>query len=746
MKLKYIPKNVELFIQNLWIKKKIFQIQNIKTKKYYCLSMFPYPSGKLHIGHVRNYTIGDIISGYKRLKQYTVLNPIGWDSFGMPAENAANKKNVHPKLWTYDNIKNMKKQLKLLGFSFDWSREITTSKPNYYKWEQLFFIKLYKSNLIYKKKTFVNWDPVDKTVLANEQVVNGRGWRSNVVIKRKKINQWYLKITAYANELLNDLNILKNWPDKVKSMQVNWINKNIKYVIKLNIINSNIIFYITYKNVSDLNNINYIIFFKEYDHWTVIHNSYNKQLYIVNPVNNNKIFIFTSKSENKYNKKCYKEGRSDNLICKKKHEVIKHLKCNVIKYIYLRKLIFNKLKKKATFDLQDWCISRQRYWGTPIPIIYCIKCGVLPESERCMPIILPYIKNYNNRLLKSINCFNSTYCSKCNFIAYRETDTFDTFFESSWYYIKYLCKKNINKDILNLWLPVDQYIGGIEHATMHLIYARFFHKLMKDFNIITSFEPFSVLLTQGMVLMNGFKMSKSKGNIANQEKLIYKYGADTLRLFIIFAAPAEQSFEWNENGINGCKKFLAKIWQIAYNLRDIKLSKDNINFNYSIKEQKIILAYNNILFKINLILDKSYSFNVIVALLMSMLKIIDQIIIISDASKYLYRILSQSLIILLSPITPHVTNFIWTVVLKKKIYIINEFFPLKIYNKNNINIFELMILINNKFKIKIKINQEFNIKMMDQYILNNSVIKKTINNKKIKNIIYIKNKIINIIV
>ncbi len=765
MKYVYSPKDIESIVQKFWSKKKIFDIKNVTLKKkYYCLSMFPYPSGKLHIGHIRNYTIGDIISRYKRLNNYYVLNPIGWDSFGMPAENAAYYHKILPKEWVNKNIKCMKKQLKRLGFSFAWDRELVTSNSNYYKWEQLLFIKLYNSGLVYKKKTFVNWDPIDKTVLANEQVINGRGWRSRAKIERKKISQWYLKITKYSNRLLNDLAKLSGWPEKVKNMQKNWIKKKNGYEVIFNLHNSKYKIKIFLEKLELLHKILFITISDEHDFVDKIKEdknfNINKIIKIKNPIS--KVNILTYIKNNTREKRICEV----NFLNTDSHKLIKkNIKIPISKLSnifnnvnkkYLNLFFFRFLKKKNTikikkeFSLKDWCISRQRYWGAPIPIIYCDKCGIITEKIERLPVVLPDIRNkYENISLLNVKDFVATICPLCNSKAKRELDTFDTFFESSWYYIKYIShKSSIKSNDLNFWLPVDQYIGGIEHATLHLIYARFFHKLFNDFNIVKSEEPFVNLLTQGMVLKSGTKMSKSKGNIIDQELLIKQYGADALRLFITFVAPPKQSFEWNENGIQGCKKFLNKIWKITHKFKNINIH-NRINckiLNFENKHLKIINSFNDILEKIILIFEKNHSFNVVVALLMTLLNLLNKL----DLNEKIFQIIAkkilESLLIILSPISPHITHFLWSNILNKKTLIINENFPSKIENKKNKNdTFKLIIQINSKFKLIANINKTKKkdeiIKIVTQY----DCIKKILFEKTIKNIIYKKFKIINII-
>ncbi len=736
MYLRYIPKKVENFIQKKIYDGFIFnsQSKNFKDMKFYCLSMFPYPSGNLHMGHIRNYTIGDIISGYSRLNGFFVFNPIGWDSFGMPAENAAKNNNISPYIWTERNIIKMKKQLRRFGFSFNWENEIKTSDPNYYKWEQLFFIKLYKSGLVYRKIGFVNWDPIDKTVLANEQVIDNRGWRSGALVEKIKINQWYIKITDYADQLFDDLDLLSGWPVKVKDMQKNWIGRDTIFELSL-FDKSKFLFKIHFKNLFDILLIEKI----------EVSNSKTDFInqYVLNPITKKKISIVLNCDIlddhiiyfNKFDNINYRTGLDE-------LDILKYINIKLInKALFL--ILKNFLVSVYSYKLQDWCISRQRYWGTPIPFIHCDNCGIISENENKLPVILPNLNNIDNfnLSLEKIDSFYKVRCGICNRFATRETDTFDTFFESSWYYIKYLSSSFISSNLLNKWLPVDQYIGGIEHATMHLIYSRFFHKVMRDFGILSSNEPFIKLLTQGMVLMGGAKMSKSKGNIPDQEVLLEKYGADTLRLFVVFSAPSENSFEWQTNGILGSKKFLEKVWKegykyVGFDINDI-FNMSLLNYN----SRKLLFEYNKIIGSIKDILTRTYSYNVIVSFLMQLMHLINVV----DELKLRF-FLYKALLIILSPITPHITSFIWNYFLNQKTSIMFEDFPniVSLPDESKLEL-EVPVFINNKFKGKLAVNSFQNDLDLKKCILEHEEFSKTLKDKNIKEIIYKKNKVINII-
>lgn len=783
MKTEYIPKEIEIIVQTELYKNKAFSLKNIKNKiKYYCLSMFPYPSGKLHMGHIRNYTIGDVITRYKKMLGYHVFNPIGWDAFGIPAENAARDNNISPYIWTKKNIDCMKTQLKSLGFDFDWTREINTSDHKYYKWEQMFFIKLYESGLVYRKNAFVNWDPIDKTVLANEQVVDGKGWRSNVLIERKKISQWYINITRYADLLFDDLKKLINWPLKVKEMQKNWINKKLGFYIHFNIFQTKYSFSVFKENLFNFNDIIFIKMSCEDDLFEKIKNDIctsklNDVYYITveNPFNKTEIKIFfhdniklcieifnliTNSNLNENELICVDEfNNSKFFILKNKHFLVNKFSTlffklndadsNIILFKILKKR--NSIKIAYNYKLQDWCVSRQRYWGTPIPIIYCNKCGITTENIKSLPIKLPKIrkKNYINIELIYNKKFLTCVCNKCNKNATRESDTFDTFFESSWYYTKYICyKKNLNTKDLNMWLPVDQYIGGIEHANLHLIYARFFCKVMKDFEIISCDEPFNRLLTQGMILMGGSKMSKSKGNTVNQDFLISKYGADALRLFVMFLAPPEQSFEWNDNGILGCKKFLDKIWRMSF---------EYIHFSYeynisqilkdlNAKQHNFINSYNYIIDNLKNNIENRMVFNVVVSDLMKLGNLLNNFMYNDDIDKYLFFKILKNLIILLSPFAPHISYYIWTFMFKVNTDLAHEKFPAKIIIENNSEEnMNIALYINGKFKKMLSFKNNLNKESIIKLLTTNEILKQFFINKKITNIIYKEKKLINIL-
>ncbi|MBT5634246.1 MAG: leucine--tRNA ligase, partial [Gammaproteobacteria bacterium] len=635
MEEQYHPQQIEEAAQQFWAENETFLAKEDPNKeKFYCLSMFPYPSGKLHMGHVRNYTIGDVISRFQRMQGKSVLQPMGWDAFGLPAENAAIKNRVPPAEWTYQNMDEMRTQLQRLGYGYDWSREIATCRPEYYRWEQWMFTRLLKKGLVYKKNAIVNWDPVDQTVLANEQVVDGRGWRSGAVVERREIPQWFMKITDYADELLEGLDKLEGWPEAVRTMQANWIGRSEGLELEFGSDSSGEPLTVFTTRPDTLMGVTYVAvaaehplaveaaksspelqtFLEECSKMetseaametmekkgmalgvTVTHPitgdavpvwvanfvlmGYGTGAVMAVPAHDQRDWEFATKygieikpviraadtecadvSEAAYTEKglLYNSGQFDGLDFKGAFDAIAdHLQTE------------QKGSRKINYRLRDWGVSRQRYWGCPIPVVNCPDCGAVPVPEDQLPVVLPEDVDFDGvgSPIKKMPEFYETTCPQCGGKAERETDTFDTFMESSWYYARYASRDQESAMLderADYWAPVDQYVGGVEHAILHLLYARFYHKLLRDEGLVKSDEPFKNLLTQGMVLKDGAKMSKSKGNTVDPQALIDRYGADTVRLFIMFAAPPEQSLEWSDSGVEGAYRFLKRVWRLAY--------------------------------------------------------------------------------------------------------------------------------------------------------------------------------------
>ena len=657
MKESYFPQEIEKKWQKIWEDTKAFKTFDDSNKpKYYALSMFPYPSGKLHMGHVRNYTITDVIARFKKANGFNVLHPIGWDSFGLPAENAAMKHNADPETWTDENIAYMTKQLKMLGLSYDWDREVTTCKPDYYKWTQWLFLQLYKKGLVYKKEAAVNWCSECGTVLANEQVIDGKCWRCDSVVEKKYLSQWFIKITDYAEVLLEDLDKLTGWGDNVKTMQANWIGKSKGAIFKFPVIdapNGEKIEVPVYTTRPDtVFGITYLVVAPEYKDIEKLTTPDNKQsveeyranarkmteierlstervktgvplgTHCKNPFNGEifplwtadyalveygtgavmavpthdsrdfdfakkynmpmKIVIATKEIQEKLaqdeNYKLEKVSEEGGILINSGQ--FNGMNNNEAKKAITQWAVDNGFGEfKTQYRLRDWLISRQRYWGAPIPVVYCDKCGIVPVPEDQLPVLLPKDVDFSvagKSPITTSKTFKDTVCPVCGAHAVRETDTMDTFVCSSWYYLRYADAKNskecFNKDKVNHWLPVDQYVGGIEHAILHLLYSRFFTKALRDCGLLDFDEPFKNLLTQGMVLKDGSKMSKSKGNTVDPDEIFENYGADTARLFILSDSPPARDFDWSDAGVEGCYKFLNRVWRlIASNSKNITL-------------------------------------------------------------------------------------------------------------------------------------------------------------------------------
>ena len=837
---------------NIWEESKTFKVEKIKNKKkYYCLEMFPYPSGKIHMGHVRNYTLGDVVANYKRLKGFNVLHPMGWDSFGMPAENAAIQNNLHPKEWTNQNISTMKKQLKSLGFSIDWDREISTCDEKYYKHQQKYFIDLFNKGYVYKKESLVNWDPVDQTVLANEQVIDGKGWRSGANVIQKELSQWFFKITKFADELDNSLDNLNNWPEKVKIMQKNWIGKSKGCEIIFQLQNSNkreeklkvfttrpdTIFgasfiaiavdhplckefsknkdFIKFKNdcyktgnteesLAKTDKIGYKTLYLA-DHPFIK----NKKLpvYVANfvlmeygygaifgcPGHDQRDLDFARKynldvlpvilpynqDEKKFkiNKEAYTgEGKiinSDFLnglsINHGKNEVIKALEKN------------NQGKGKTTFRLRDWGISRQRYWGCPIPILYREDGKIIPVPEQDLPVKLPDDIDLSKpgNPLELHPTWKHTKCPETGMKALRETDTLDTFVDSSWYFLRFCSSNNKDNgysiDDVKYWMPVDQYIGGVEHAILHLLYSRFFSRAISQNTDIEIKEPFEGLFTQGMVChktyrnksgewvfpndvieVNGKKidknnkeeivegpsesMSKSKKNVIDPETVINLYGADSVRWFMLSDSPPERDIQWSDEGISGSYKFMQKIWNISETIsslsNDIKLNDDikniiNKNLNKLIKEVTFAI--------------ERFHFNVAVAKFYEFTNILSKLLIKEEIEKKFIQNIFKDFLILISPFIPHLASECWEKIDKESMLLKKEWpqFNESLIKDDMVNI---VIQINGKKRamIEAKINEK------DEKVIQNCLeidnVKKFVSGKNILKKVYVKNKLVNFVV
>ena len=815
MQSNYPFKSIEEKVRSYWDTELTFSVsEDSKKPKYYCLSMFPYPSGKLHMGHVRNYTIGDVLSRFHRMLGFNVLQPMGWDAFGLPAENAALQNKSAPAAWTYSNIDYMKHQLKQLGLAIDWKREIATCRPEYYKWEQWLFTELFKKKLIYKKISTVNWDPVDQTVLANEQVIDGKGWRSGAVIEKKEIPQYFMKITDYADELLRDLDELEGWPEQVKTMQRNWIGKSYGCEIEFSIkdhadhvkiytTRPDTLMGVTYLAIAaehplasliKKNNPTIEAFINECSRGSAaeadlataekigidsglraIHPLTQKEvpIWIANyvlisygsgavmavPAHDERDFHFAKK----YNLNIEQviepiDAKTMNLeegAYTDYGRLINSGEFNGLEFQEAFDAIVNKLtslhkgKKTTQFRLRDWGISRQRYWGCPIPIIKCHSCGEVPVPEKDLPVVLPesIVMHGVGSPIKQDESFYKTTCPSCGKPAERETDTMDTFVESSWYFARYPSYNNQNAMVderSNYWMPVDQYIGGIEHAILHLLYARFFNKILRDLGLIKHSEPFKNLLTQGMVLKNGTKMSKSKGNTVDPQSLIDQFGADTARLFIMFAAPPEQSLEWSDSGVEGANRFLKRLWKAVYDHH----AKGKIA---PYKEGELTAQTKNLRFELHQTIQKitddiqrRHSFNTAISSVMELMNTFAKVEGEDAITVSVKQEVIQNVILLLNPFVPHICHALWDHLFNTAID--QEVWPKADPSALIKNEYEMVIQVNGKLRGNMLVSADLTQKDIELMALENEDVKRFISlESKVKKLIFVPKKLINIV-
>ncbi len=796
----YNPAEVENIIQESWKKNNSYKATPSKAKeKFYCLSMFPYPSGKLHMGHVRNYTIGDVISRFKRMQGFNVFQPMGWDAFGLPAENAAIKNKVDPQSWTEQNIENMKSQLERLGFSYDWSKELKTCDPDYFRWEQEIFTLLHKQGLVYRKKSLVNWDPIDETVLANEQVIDGKGWRSGATVELKEIDQWFLKITDYADELLSSIENL-DWPENVKSMQKNWIGKSFGSEIKFSLLDEeeltafttriDTIYGVTYIAISpnhplaqnlasESPEINEFIkkcnatkmaeadmakaeklglktSFKvkhpfldaNLDVWIAnyVLMDYGTGVVMGVPAHDERDFEFAQK----YNIEIKKVIECDELPSPKKGTLVNSHNFSGQESDEAIKNINNYLEKNGigksieNFRLRDWGVSRQRFWGCPIPVIYEDGEPVFLENKD-LPVKLPKIKEGDApKPLSQNKAFFDLGTGKT-----REVDTFDTFVDSSWYYARFTAADNNDKALdenSKYWLPVDLYIGGIEHAILHLLYSRFFHKAMRDVGLVEGDEPFKKLLTQGMVLKDGYKMSKSKGNTVDPQKFIDQYGADTIRLYMMFTSPPEQSLEWSDTAIEGSYRFLKRIWNL---LSERKQFAEKQPDEFTKQELELRQKSHKTLKKVTHDYAERNSFNTAIASIMELLNAIPESFKANDATiaqKFCLDEVIQFTLKMLSPITPHISLYLWKEYSESNGNDFEDSWP--IYDEEFLQLedFQLIIQVNGKVRGKENVSVDTEQAEIEVLAKENENVKKIIANHPIKKVIYVKEKLINFVI
>lgn len=849
MQQQYPFKEIEQQAQQYWESNKTFAAVEASDKpKYYCLSMFPYPSGRLHMGHVRNYTIGDVLSRFHKMKGYNVMQPMGWDAFGLPAENAAIANKTAPAAWTYSNIEHMKTQLKQLGLAVDWDREIATCKPEYYKWEQWLFTELFKKGLIYKKTSTVNWDPVDGTVLANEQVIDGRGWRSGALVEKRDIPQYFMKITAYAEELLNDLDKLDGWPEQVKTMQRNWIGKSYGCEVEFPVVgqNGNLKVYTTRPDT--LMGATYVAVAAEHALATLAAENNPKLsefiaeckrgsvaeadvataekkgmptgLFVTHPLNGEQLpvwvanYVLASYGEgavmavpahderdfefaNKYNLPIkavimpvnwigaeldLDELFEESEITKKRYPLIFNKNTNEslgwglwndkfaehgvlfdsgefngLNFDQASQKISEALsaknlgKRRTQFRLRDWGVSRQRYWGCPIPIIHCAKCGEVPVPAEQLPVRLPEDVTMDGvgSPIKKDPSFYETTCPTCGGKATRETDTLDTFFESSWYFARYAshdCDSKMVDERASYWLPVDQYVGGIEHAILHLLYARFFNKLMRDVGLIKNDEPFTNLLTQGMVLKDGSKMSKSKGNTVDPQALIDTYGADTARLFMMFAAPPEQSLEWADSGVEGANRFLKRLWKACFehvNLGEIAAYQSG---ELATELKQLRLQLHQTIEKVGDDYGRRHSFNTAISSVMELMNALAKIEATDEITRSVRQEVLQNVTLLLSPIVPHICQALWAELCPQS-HILQVGWPVADKTAMVQDTVEYVIQVNGKLRGNMTASREASKEAIEKMALEQTYVTKfLLEGTSVRKIIVVPNKLVNVVI
>lgn len=826
IKEKYFPQEIEKKWQKHWDETKLNKVYNdFEKEKYYVLSMLPYPSGKLHMGHVRNYTISDVIARYKRMNGYNVLHPMGWDSFGLPAENAAIQHGANPKKWTLDNIAYMKKQLKSLGLMIDWDREVTTCLPEYYRWTQYFFVKMFKKGLAYKKEAAVNWCNNCATVLANEQVIDGKCWRCEGQVERKYLSQWFLKITNYAQELLDDIDKLKGWPDSVKTMQRNWIDRSQGAILKFKVKEISGLEVPVYTTRPDTAyGITYLVVAPEYKDIEKLTTPENKAAveayrqnarkmseierlsteriktgvplgtHLINPLNGEEFPIWTADyalaeygtgavmAVPAHDQRDFDFAKKFNLPIKiviqnpenpitelkeaytEKGILINSGECNGLENEKAKQVIIDKAVKggfgeaKVQYRLRDWLISRQRYWGTPIPIVYCPKCGTVPVKEEDLPVLLPEDVDFSVKGKSPVatsETFKHTTCPICGGPAERETDTMDTFMCSNWYFYRYTDARNnkepFNKDILHYWAPIDQYVGGIEHAILHLLYSRFFTKALRDLGIINIDEPFKNLLTQGMVLKDGSKMSKSKGNTVDPDEIFANYGADTARLFILSDSPPNRDFDWSDAGVEGCYKFLNRLWKLY------SVYQNDILLDYKLPEISTLSKENNALVrevhmavkKISQDIANEFQFNTVISKYREFTNVIYEYLNnkkeFSSEDKDVFSYATVTFLKLLAPVLPHMTEEIYEG-LGGKDSVHKLEWPKYDENLAKTSTITLVVQINGKVKDRIEVDSEASKEELEKTALDSQKVKELTSGKQIIKVIVVPSKLVNIVV
>lgn len=823
---KYAPHAIEAKWQKYWEENKTFKVEMDKDKpKSYVLEMFPYPSGNLHMGHVRNYSIGDVIARFRTMKGFNVLHPMGWDSFGMPAENAAIKHNIPPKKWTLENIANMTRQLKALGLSYDWDREVTTCKEDYYKWTQWFFELFYKRGLAVKKESAVNWCDTCNTVLANEQVIDGKCWRCDHEVVKKDLSQWFFKITDYADELLKDLDLLPGWPERVKTMQHNWIGRSegLEFSFEIPALNDTVAVYTTrpdtaygvtfmalaaehplIKKICENNpkadEIN--AFCERVRNQSEIERTSSESekegvftgVYCINPFTGRKVEIWVTNYvlydygtgavmgvptgdqrdwmfADKYGIEKIvticpvgKELKLEEMTCayeEKEGMLVNSGEFTGMEMHKAMSAIMDKAeaegfgKRRVNYRLRDWLISRQRYWGAPIPIIYCPHCGEVLVPEDQLPVRLPEDVSFTagaKSPLATSEEFVHCKCPKCGADATRETDTMDTFLCSSWYYLRYTDAHNdkmpFDKELNNYWGPVDQYIGGIEHAILHLLYSRFFVKVLRDAGLVDYDEPFSNLLTQGMVIKDGAKMSKSLGNVVSPEEILSKYGADTARLFILFAAPPERELEWSDQGVEGSFRFLNRIWRIVQAFEPVLAQKvteyDHSNLSEADKDLRRVL--HGSIKKVTNDIETRFNFNTAIS---TMMELVNALYAYKEAVKepnagLVYEAISD-LIKMMSPFVPHITEELWRGAIDANSSVHEQNWPECDEEALKVDNVEIVLQVNGKVRGRLTVPAEATKEELEKIAMADANVQAHIGDATVRKVICVPGRLVNIV-
>jgi leucyl-tRNA synthetase len=811
MSQEYTPEQIELDAQARWAANNVYHATRDDTRdKFYCLAMFPYPSGKLHMGHVRNYTIADVIARYQRMLGKNVLQPMGWDAFGLPAENAAIANNVPPASWTLENVQEMKRQLARLGFAYDWDREVTTCQPDYYRWEQWFFTRLMERGLAYKKEADVNWCENDQTVLANEQVVDGKCWRCDTPVERRAINQWFIKITAYAQQLLDDLDTLEQWPEQVIAMQRNWIGRSEGATIRFKqqdgsflevyTTRPDTLMGATYLAVAPqhplaqeaaASNSELAAFIEELGHIKVAEadmatlekRGMDTGLAVEHPLTGDPLpvwvanFVLMGYGSGAVMSVPGHDQRDWEFATKYHLPIVQVIAgtpdqpANLDEAAYTERGAlmnsgefdgldfddaFNSIvkcleekgqgEKTINFRLRDWGVSRQRYWGAPIPVINCGTCGAVPVPDDDLPVVLPTNVAFEGvgSPIKTMASFVETTCPRCQAPAQRETDTFDTFMESSWYYARYASAANHQQMLdaeANYWLEVDQYVGGIEHAILHLLYARFFHKLMRDEGLVTTDEPFKRLLTQGMVLKDGSKMSKSKGNTVDPQQLIDRYGADTVRLFSMFAAPPEQSLEWSDSGVEGANRFLRRLWRLVVEAEPAPATIDCSTLDKA--QKNLRRKTHETIAKVSDDYGRRQTFNTAIAAVMELCNEVSKFVVQNDADRYVVKEALNSALLMLCPIVPHITDALWRQGSQSDI--LEQTWPAIDESALGKDELEIVVQVNGKVRAKVVVSADADKETLEKIALENENVQRFIDGNTVRKVIVVPAKLVNIV-